>query len=991
MASFLRGKQAGMQKDLSATILPHLFVPDEQARYGINSQISCLAYDPVQSLLAVGTNESKFGKGQIYVFGQNRVQKYFQPSRPSSIRSVQFCANRLISLDNRGELTIWDLDTAKRVAGGPCGSGVVTMVTDPMLDWALMGQTTGDISAYDLDRERLSAFRIPNFWREKDPKAKLVSLVSMQLHPRDIGKLLIAYTHGAVIYSFKQNEPTRFFEYVLQPGAPGGNSEAIDSLRRPRLSHAAWHPTGTFVMTAHDDGSLVFWDAKDGRMVTARSLYETKVDQVTSTPPPPRVILPFTKISWCCKANPDDTALLIAGGQASDDPEKGLTFLELGQTPIYATSSWQILEDHFKGKRQQVLPTPPGTDVTDYCLFPRSSPHFAGAQDPIAILATLTSGELITLSFPSGFPISPTNQFHPSLSLVHPFVKKVAISTLDRGRWLGMMEKRSKGEDLIKGGAEAPKPRRRYEGRNIIQVAHADSTIRIWDLGHADDMENVTQLQVDLARAVGRFEDVDISAMHMAPNTGEFVAGTRGGEAVIYRWGGNSKSVDEPKKLAPNPGGLTDISSRAEPSLKEGLQPFILYEMMQGAISAVSISDVGFVAVGSEGGFFSIIDLRGPSVILTVSMAELAQKEKRTSFLRGHSNSTATKDYPVCINFGVMTLDDDNYSSIACFVGTNEGKVATFKLLPSGNSYSAKLSGVVSLGDKIVAICPIQADTGLPAAATPEIVGGLRNGQNVNGVLVVATQTEARIFKPSTSKGASKSFDDVLCDAAAVTEFELHGFSLVATFGDGSCRAYTLPGLKEINKAPLPMLDPTRSTSNIVAPTGDVIGWAGPSELVIIPVWGAGKGKGQLNSDDKLVNPAAAVPPRPTISNMQWLSGTQYVSPTDLDILIGGPDRPASKRMTEAAAQEASSMAARRAAPVARSATAGSSRAGTSQEGWGEYLQRQLNERTERLNLMEDNMENLNDNSQGWADDVNKFIGKQKRNIVLGGLKSKFF
>lgn len=611
------------------------------------------------------------------------------------------------------------------------------MVTDPMLDWALMGQTTGDISAYDLDRERLSAFRLPNFWRGKDPKAKLVSLVSMQLHPRDIGKLLIAYSHGAVIYSFKQNEPTRFFEYVLQPGAPGGNSEGIDTLRRPKLSHAAWHPTGTFVMTAHDDGSLVFWDAKDGRMVTARSLYETKVDQVTSSPPTPRVVPPFTKISWCCKENPDDTALLIAGGQARDDPEKGLTFLELGQTPIYATSSWQVLEDHFKGKRQQVLPIPPGTDVTDYCLFPRSTPHFAGAQDPIAILATLTSGELITLSFPSGYPISPTNQFHPSLSLVHPFVKKVCVSTLDRGRWLGMMEKRSKGADLIKGGAEAPKPRKRYEGRNIIQVAHADSTIRMWDLGHADDMENETQLQVDLVRAVGRFEDVDISAMHMAPNTGEFVAGTRGGEAVIYRWGGNSKSVDEPKKLDPNPGGLTDISSRAEPSLKEGLQPFIMYEMMQGPISAVSISDVGFVAVGSEGGFFSIIDLRGPSVILSVSMSELAHKDKRSSFLRGRSNSAPTKDYPVCINFGVLTLDDDNYSSIACFVGTNEGKVATFKLLPSGNSYTATLSGVVNLGDRVVAISPIQTDSGRPAAATPEIVGGLRNGQHVNGVLVV--------------------------------------------------------------------------------------------------------------------------------------------------------------------------------------------------------------------------------------------------------------
>ena len=39
MASFLRGKQAGMQNDLSAGIPPQLFAPDEQLRYGINSQI----------------------------------------------------------------------------------------------------------------------------------------------------------------------------------------------------------------------------------------------------------------------------------------------------------------------------------------------------------------------------------------------------------------------------------------------------------------------------------------------------------------------------------------------------------------------------------------------------------------------------------------------------------------------------------------------------------------------------------------------------------------------------------------------------------------------------------------------------------------------------------------------------------------------------------------------------------------------------------------
>lgn len=616
------------------------------------------------------------------------------------------------------------------------------MVTDPMLDWALLGLTTGEVVAYDLDRERPSPFRVTNFWRQKDAKARGLALVSMQLHPRDIGQLLIAYTHGAIIYSFKQNQAIKFFEYQLPPGAPGGNADGVDTMRRPRLSHAMWHPTGTFILTAHDDGSLVFWDPKDGRVVMARSLYETKVDQPMPNSPRATFVEPFTRITWCCKENPDDTGVLIAGGQALNAPQKGgLTFLDLGPTPAYATSTWQVLTDHFQGKRQIALPTPLGAEVVSFSLIPRSSPHFAGAQDPVAIMALLSSGEIITMSFPSGSPISPTNQLHPSLSFVQPFVTRVAVSTLDRGRWLGMVEKRSLGEPLVRGGAEAPKPRRRYEGRNIIQVAHTDSTVRIWDVGHGDDMENPFQLQVDVARALDRYEDVEITAMDMAENTGEFAAGTRSGEVIIYRWAGNkSYGRDGAVRLDPNPGGLTDITLRAEPALKEGLQPFVLYEMMQGSISVVTVSDVGFIVVGSENGFLSFIDLRGPAVIFQASMADFGRQEKRSSFIKNHSSSApSAKEWPVVVEFGVMTLEGDNYSSIACFVGTNLGRVATFKLLPSGQGYSVRLAGITSLNDRVVAICPIVADTGQPALATGPAVAGLRGGQQVNGILVVGT------------------------------------------------------------------------------------------------------------------------------------------------------------------------------------------------------------------------------------------------------------
>jgi hypothetical protein len=565
-------------------------------------------------------------------------------------------------------------------------------------------------------------------------------VVALQLHPRDIGKLLIAYAQGVVVYSFKMNQCVRRFEYVVPAGAPGGDGVGVEKERRPRVVQAVWHPTGTFVLTAHEDGSLVFWDAKDGRMVAARSVDDTKVNEVGRKGGKPTPRTPFGKIKWCCKQNPDDTALLIAGGQAVDEEQKGLTFLELGPTPTYATSSWEVLASHFEGKRRLTLPIPPGAQVADYLLIPRTTPFFDGAQDPIAVLVMLTSGELINMTFPSGYPISPTNMLHPSMSFVHPFVQKIAVCTMPRERWLGMAETRSQGDAILAGGAPGAKWRRSgWDFRNIIQVAHADSTIRIWDVGYDDEIENPMQLQVDVARALDRFEDVSVTALAMANTTGEFAAGTRTGEVVIYKWGGNRNyGRDATKPLDPNPGGLTDISSRSEPSLKDGLQPFVLYEMMQGPISVITVSDVGFIAVGSEGGFFSIIDLRGPKIIFQASMTDFIKEEKRSSFLKGSSKGPATKGFPTAIEFGVLTLEGDAYSSIACFVGTNLGHVATFKILPSGQSYSAQLVGVTKCGsDKVVAICPLNSDNGQPAAAVGHAVAGLREGRQVNGVLVV--------------------------------------------------------------------------------------------------------------------------------------------------------------------------------------------------------------------------------------------------------------
>ncbi|KIY02561.1 uncharacterized protein Z520_01026 [Fonsecaea multimorphosa CBS 102226] len=1006
MAHFLRGKQAGIQNDLSLGVTPESFMLDDFARYGINSQISVLAYDPIQSLLAVGTNESQFGPGVVYVFGQKRVCVTFTPPRPSSIRAIQFCADKLLVLDSKNDVSVFSLDSKHMLANYSPPGQVVAILSDPSLDYCFSGLQNGEIVAFDLDRENQTPFKIPNLWRERNPRARILPIVSMHFHPKDIGTLLIGYSEGAVIYSFKQNKATKFFHYELPPGARGGDGDPTNanSVRHPRLTHALWHPTGTFVLTAHDDSSLVFWDPRDGRLVHARTIEDTDVNVPGAGPPRdgPRTPLspvspgfgtvkePYFSISWCSKANPDDTGLLLAGGAPTTNPTRGLTFIELGPTPNYQTSTWDYLANHFRHpKRTHVLRTPPNAAINMFLLIPRTTFHFAGSHDPIAVMTVLSSGEVITLSFPSGHPITPSNQLHVSLSFVHPFITKTALAFVDRTRWLGMREVRQHGPHFLIGGAEGIKPLKRHENRNIVQAAHADGTIRIWDAGHGDVIENPNVLQVDLGKAVGRWDKLDVSHMSMSGATGELSVGLKSGELVVFRLNRNQFHGHPPSDPGPNegPGKMQDISRRADPGLKEGLLPLTMTNDQQGAVTALRHCDVGFVAAGYAGGGVTIVDLRGPAIIHTSLLNEMVGGKHRRGSIRRAAPATQSTEYATAMEFGILTLDGDDYSSLALFVGTSRGRVATFKILPSQSGrYSAQATGVAQLSDdRVISLCPIDAHTGAPAAATGYAMGGLQSGRKVDGALVAVTVSSAHIFRPASAKGASKTFDHYLCDSATVARYEERGYALVGLFGDGAARAFSIPALKEIASIRVNhLLDTKRFGDAIVSPTGDILGWAGPSELAMVNVFGCGTSLPP--STDRLYDAAKLVPPRPTISNLQWIAGTQYITPSDMDILIGGPDRPPSKRMLAEmrAAQEAEFQRQREAARTGRAA-----KPDQSQETYWAYMQRQLQERTENLGLAGDSLDRAAESSSSWSDGVDKFVAKQKRAAALGFIGSK--
>ena len=83
----------------------------------------------------------------------------------------------------------------------------------------------------------------------------------------------------------------------------------------------------------------------------------------------------------------------------------------------------------------------------------------------------------------------------------------------------------------------------------------------------------------------------------------------------------------------------------------------------------------------------------------------------------------------------------------------------------------------------------------------------------------------------------------------------------------------------------------------------------------------------------------------------------------------------------------ADTMQQRAAAAAGPSSSRAAALAGEQDQGYWQYMQKQLGERTEKLGSVNDGIDSLEQTTSNWLCDVNKFVSQQKKNAVTG---SKF-
>ncbi|GAA6012247.1 hypothetical protein JCM8202_003257 [Rhodotorula sphaerocarpa] len=270
------------------------------ATLGLGMELTQIAYDPVQSILAVGTQQ-----GRIYVLGKPGVQLAWDTGYPSKIRHLAFRPGSgfLCAIDAKDTLYVYDLQRIDqgrphRDSSLSLRANVTCIETSAAHSFLFIGGKDGTVDAYDLDRGLAAPHaRIPNLWLEQEellrrsgmpqaPSRRHIPVcIDIKTHPLNLHLLLIAYEGGVSLWNLATKQVERTWEFVLPPGAPGGgndaNQESLFAERRPAVTCLAWRPDGLLFAAGHEDGMISFAAIEDENPVMMRTIERADVNKAT--------------------------------------------------------------------------------------------------------------------------------------------------------------------------------------------------------------------------------------------------------------------------------------------------------------------------------------------------------------------------------------------------------------------------------------------------------------------------------------------------------------------------------------------------------------------------------------------------------------------------------------------------------------------------------------------------------------------------------------
>uniref|UniRef100_A0A663MNL8 Syntaxin-binding protein 5-like n=1 Tax=Athene cunicularia TaxID=194338 RepID=A0A663MNL8_ATHCN len=444
--SSLWGKQSGsveLELFFFLNVLREVALSCGTVRHGFPYQPSALAFDPVQKILAIGTQT-----GALRLFGRPGVECYCQHDSGAAVIQLQFLINEgaLVSALADDTLHLWNL-RQKRPAilhSLKFNRERITFCHLPFQSkWLYVGTERGNIHIVNVESFTLSGYVI--MWNkaiELSSKSHPGPIVHISDNPMDEGKLLIGFESGTVVlWDLKSKKAD--YRYT--------HDEAIHSV--------AWHHEGKQFICSHSDGTLTIWNVKSPTKPFQTITPHGKQLKDGKKPEPCKPIL---KVEY--KTTRAGEPFIILSG--------GLSYDTVGRRPCLTV---------MHGKSTAVLEM--DYSIVDFLTL-CETPYPNDFQEPYAVVVLLEKDLVLIDLAQNGYPIFENPYpltIHESPVTCCEYFADCPVDLIPALYSVGARQKRqgySKKEWPISGGNWGLITQSYPE---IIITGHADGSIKFWD------------------------------------------------------------------------------------------------------------------------------------------------------------------------------------------------------------------------------------------------------------------------------------------------------------------------------------------------------------------------------------------------------------------------------------------------------------------------------------------------------------------------------
>ncbi|XP_036727081.1 syntaxin-binding protein 5 isoform X4 [Balaenoptera musculus] len=431
------------EPEIQETLQSEHFQLCKTVRHGFPYQPSALAFDPVQKILAVGTQT-----GALRLFGRPGVECYCQHDSGAAVIQLQFLINEgaLVSALADDTLHLWNLRQKRPAILHSlkfCRERVTFCHLPFQSKWLYVGTERGNIHIVNVESFTLSGYVI--MWNkaiELSSKSHPGPIVHISDNPMDEGKLLIGFESGTVVlWDLKSKKADYRYTY----------DEAIHSV--------AWHHEGKQFICSHSDGTLTIWNVRSPAKPVQTITPHGKQLKDGKKPEPCKPIL---KVEFKT-TRPGEPFIILSGG---------LSYDTVGRRPCLTV---------MHGKSTAVLEM--DYSIVDFLTL-CETPYPNDFQEPYAVVVLLEKDLVLIDLAQNGYPIFENPyplSIHESPVTCCEYFADCPVDLIPALYSVGARQKRqgySKKEWPINGGNWGLGAQSYSE---IIITGHADGSVKFWD------------------------------------------------------------------------------------------------------------------------------------------------------------------------------------------------------------------------------------------------------------------------------------------------------------------------------------------------------------------------------------------------------------------------------------------------------------------------------------------------------------------------------